>query len=386
MAGAGGDGASSHTGDANSGESANSVVDWVTVHRKRRRCDNDSPVALLNSFGPLANLPAGDMTSADNGHNAMNVDDQNSEPKPPAFFLRDCVTKIESMLNEFLNITEKDSFVYKCVGDDIKINATTIKNYNILTHFCKTKNIPFFTYQIRSQKAFKVIFKNLHHSYPSDSLKEEIEAKGHKVRRINSMWNKRLNSPFNMFMVELEPSGNNKDIYNIKAIDHCVVQVEAPHKKRELVQCTRCQAYNHTKNFCNLQPRCVKCGEDHFTKECKVASSVAPVCANCNDNHTANYKGCPVYQRKATFARGPQRNQPADRTAFNMRDHNFPQMRRADPTPSSHHIPPQEVSYADVTKNDNHMARIERILERQMEITNNLFMLMTQLMEKLCHK
>lgn len=71
------------------------------------------------------------------------------------------------------------------------------------------------------------------------------------------MFNRRLNTFHNMFMVELEPADNNKEIYDTQSLDHCVVKIEPPHPREEVLQCHRCQAFGHTKNFCHRQPNCV---------------------------------------------------------------------------------------------------------------------------------
>ncbi|KAL9705845.1 hypothetical protein quinque_009363 [Culex quinquefasciatus] len=55
--------------------------------------------------------------------------------------------------------------------------------------------------------------------------------------------------------------------------------------------------------YCNMTPRCVKCGQKHGSNECQLPTKAelekAPddvrqkiKCANCNLNHTANFKDC----------------------------------------------------------------------------------------------
>lgn len=85
-------------------------------------------------------------------------------------------------------------------------------------------------------------------------LKTAIEELGHTVVNI---WNIKQNSikkPLPIFYIE--PSDENKDIYNIKTLLHCRVTFEPPRSKRDIVQCANCQRYGYTKNFCNRQARC----------------------------------------------------------------------------------------------------------------------------------
>lgn len=103
--------------------------------------------------------------------------------------------------------------------------------------------------------------------------------------------------PLPMFAVDIAPDAtNNKQIYNIKYLQSQTIVVEPPHTKRELVQCARCQRYNHTKSYCTRQPRCVKCGGNHWTKDCSKNITTEPTCVLCNGNHPANYKGCTVHK------------------------------------------------------------------------------------------
>lgn len=79
---------------------------------------------------------------------------------------------------------------------------------------------------------------------------------------------------------------------------HCTVTFEAPHTKRIIPQCIRCQQYGHTKNFCQRNPKCVKCAESHLTIECprKVKNNTVKY-VNCSENHPANYRGCAVHKQ-----------------------------------------------------------------------------------------
>jgi hypothetical protein len=60
---------------------------------------------------------------------------------------------------------------------------------------------------------------------------------------------------------------------------------------------SNCHRYGHTKNFCHLKPRCVKCAGDHSTSQCPRKERSSDVrCVLCDGNHPANYKGCTVYK------------------------------------------------------------------------------------------
>uniref|UniRef100_A0A1B0GQR5 Uncharacterized protein n=1 Tax=Phlebotomus papatasi TaxID=29031 RepID=A0A1B0GQR5_PHLPP len=102
-----------------------------------------------------------------------------------------------------------------------------------------------------------------------------------------------------MFFVDLQPGPKNKDVYSINRLLGYVVQVQPPNAKKEVVQCTRCQRFNHTKAFCNRAPRCVKCtSSGHTSSDCPRKSRDDNVqCVNCLGRHPANYRGCIVHKQ-----------------------------------------------------------------------------------------
>ena len=116
---------------------------------------------------------------------------------------------------------------------------------------------------------------------------------GHQVRTINNINKYDTKQPLPLFLVELEPRNNNKEIYDIEKLLNTIVKVEPPKHKKEIPQCIRCQQYGHTKNYCNITPAWVKCAKNHLTIHCPSTAKIEEVkCYNCNGKHPASYKGC----------------------------------------------------------------------------------------------
>lgn len=145
--------------------------------------------------------------------------------------------------------------------------------------------------------------------------------------------------------VEVTKSDAGMKIMDLTRLSHCIVQVEQRRTSRTLPQCTACQRYGHTKNYCRLGPRCVRCdGSHHYTK-CPVPRTAAPKCVNCGDAHPANFKGCSYFIKMAsqspssasprTTPQQPPRTatQPLHRRATS-------QPRGSPPVTSSLHFPP----------------------------------------------
>ncbi|GBP47629.1 Probable RNA-directed DNA polymerase from transposon X-element [Eumeta japonica] len=72
-----------------------------------------------------------------------------------------------------------------------------------------------------------------------------------------------------------------------------LIKVEAPRRKEGLGQCHRCQRYGHAAAYCDADPRCVKCLDPYWTRECPRTRESSEKFVNCGQNHTANYRECP---------------------------------------------------------------------------------------------
>jgi len=83
--------------------------------------------------------------------------------------------------------------------------------------------------------------------------------KGNEVTNIWNAKQRSTNRPLPLHFIDMKPHPTNKEIYQITTLLHMMVTVEAPHVKRAIPQCMRCQKYGHTKNYCRNSPKCEKC-------------------------------------------------------------------------------------------------------------------------------
>jgi len=114
-----------------------------------------------------------------------------------------------------------------------------------------------------------VVIKHLYHSTPVDTIKDELNSKGFTVRDVTNVLHYQTKKPRLLFFVDLEPSPTNKDIFAIDSLYYTKIKIEELRPRHDRIQCKRCQSYGHTQAYCNHQPRCVKCGDNHTSSECK---------------------------------------------------------------------------------------------------------------------
>ena len=220
---------------------------------------------------------------------------QSTEPKPPPIFISG-VTNIKP-LTELLNTIAKDKYLVKTLyNDQVRVQPTESSVYTTIVKALIDKNTEFHTYKPRQDRNFRVVLKNIHPSTDLNDIKQDLQDKGHEVTNIWNVKQRVTKKPLPIHFIDIKPSGNNKEIYNITTLLNTIVQFEPPHAKREIPQCMRCQQFGHTKNYCRNNPRCVKCATQHLTSECpRKAKDDNVICVNCHEKHPANYRGCMIH-------------------------------------------------------------------------------------------
>ena len=77
-----------------------------------------------------------------------------------------------------------------------------------------------------------------------------------------------------------------------------------------VLQCYKCQKFGHNFFECKeAASTCLRCGGDHRLTSCTIQREQAK-CANCLQNHAANYKGCQSYKEAVKNAKESEVNKP----------------------------------------------------------------------------
>lgn len=347
----------------------------------------NEPSTSQNMFNLLENN--------DDQQNINNENNENAIPKPPPIFIPD-VDDIKKMVESLKKVIKPEEFSYKSLRDgQVRLMLNSPDTYRTVVKHLEDTKKSFHTYQMKQERAYRVVVKNLHFSTPVASIKAELENLGHKVRNISNLRSRVTGLPLSMFFVDLEPNINNKEIYNEKYLFNAVVKIEPPLKNNDIVQCYRCQQFGHTKTYCRKLFKCVKCSLDHRTADCKKQLNTPPRCSNCSQEHTASYKGCEIYKKllqKRNLLRRPNNNN--QEAVFNLDDHNFPNMNRNNGTENIRRNNESNRNlYSQALRNDNNqhellsnsIQRMEALFQQQMETVTSLINMMSKLLTKLCN-
>jgi hypothetical protein len=99
---------------------------------------------------------------------------------------------------------------------------------------------------------FRAVLKNPHPSTEVNDIKQALKDEGHEVTNIWNVKQRATNKPLPIHLIDIKPNTNNKEIYRINTLVNTIVKFEAPHIKREIPQCLRCQNYGHTKTTAGI--------------------------------------------------------------------------------------------------------------------------------------
>lgn len=217
--------------------------------------------------------------------------------KPPPIFIPD-ISNITPLLSIINSNIEKQEYSYTLLkSNQMKLSTHTIEAYRKIKKALDDKHVQCHTYQLKSERAYRVVLRNMHYTSDTEMIKSELLTDGHEVRNITNVLHRQTKEPLSMFFIDLEPKANNKAIYKIEYLLNARVHFEPPNKRRpDIVQCKRCQRYGHSQKYCTRKFRCVKCGDDHDTRTCIKPKETSAKCALCDGDHPASYKGCIVYR------------------------------------------------------------------------------------------
>lgn len=149
-------------------------------------------------------------------------------------------------------------------------------------------------------KKRKLLIKGVPNHLDEDQIREDIKAeqnideKDYKIRLIN-------NPKFHYNRIEITTSEEivYKMLNNRLIIGFRTCYIEPLIKP---IQCHNCCKFGHVatiegKNNCRNEAKCLRCGQDHNIRECKIEREDREhiKCANCKLDHPANSSTCAIY-------------------------------------------------------------------------------------------
>ena len=355
-----------------------------SVKKNVNTSQNEPSTSHVTTYNKFAILESTD-DAMDVVETATNQHTQKDPPPPPIFI--DDVIDIQKMIKSIEKDIKKEDYILKTKNNQVKILPVNPDCYRKLTKLLKTLNANFHTYQLKQERPFRVVLRNIHHSANLDELKFELLNYGHEVMNISNIRHRITKNPLSLFFIDLKQKPNNREAYNINRLMNSIVKIEPPFIKKEIIQCKRCQRYGHTQKYCNHNYRCVKCAGLHATSQCTKTAETPAKCILCQGEHPANYKGCTVYKilYKNKYPKPRVRNltnQALNSQKFTTPSISYAQVIQGNQSRPKNYSDEPQTSVPNSQNMDN-INRLEKLFREQTEQIGNLLSLLTMIVDKL---
>lgn len=253
--------------------------------------ESEASILQNNIYAPLANEPR--IPS----HTKTTL---SKDPTPPPITIDSNETvKIKDLLKSFEHYSDTN---IRTTKNGIKLFVKTVEQYKKLKAFCITKQLKFFSHLLKEEQKIKIVLYGLHEMDNNEIL---AELKSHRVTPCDikkiQIKNRRYDSQCIYLLYFKKTEGIKiSELREIKSISHMIVKFDYYHRnKNGPTQCSNCLKFGHGAVNCYLDSKCIRCGEIHKSKDCKhLQDQTGKIpeksikCANCGENHTANYHKC----------------------------------------------------------------------------------------------
>ncbi|KAJ8915545.1 hypothetical protein NQ315_012428 [Exocentrus adspersus] len=224
----------------------------------------------------------------------------------------------------------------KLINDGVAIYPCSPQDHRALTRTLTDKGEEYHTFTLSEERTLRVVIRGIPAGITPSEVQLDLEQQGFPGAIVHRMAGRQNRQEMPLVLVQAQ--ADQESILQVTRCCSLVVRVERQRKQQVATQCHRCQRFGHGQSRCTAAPKCVKCGENHSTHECKKTRDTPARCANCAGPHPASYLGCPKYPKSKQTKTPVKTHTPTPtQTAANTQ-----------PTPA----PTPGTSYADMTKKD----------------------------------
>ena len=252
-------------------------------------------IPISNRFDPLSSLNPEERDDSVNTvapSNSSNSASKKIKPPPPIILKAQPLKEKYKNFIDHLKTHVKNGFKIKNGKEKTTIFIQKETDWINYKQILKEQNVEFYTFTNKNEKNHAFVLKGLQHEEDTKTIEDQLKEQNIPIRQVHRMRTKY--SP--MYMVITNNSITLNKIKQIKSISHVIVTWEKVINKKKTIQCHRCQEWSHGTANCNSGPKCLKCADDHWTRDCKQSNETTPKCANCHGAHLANDEKCKVYQ------------------------------------------------------------------------------------------
>jgi hypothetical protein len=123
------------------------------------------------------------------------------------------VSDYKAMVENLAKAVDEETYFTKTLSNNtVRISPQSLEIYRKLMRHIQDEKVVHHTYQIKQDRAYRVVIRDMHHSISINEIKNELNAKGHQVRNIINVKHRATREPLPLFFVDFEPQNNNREI------------------------------------------------------------------------------------------------------------------------------------------------------------------------------
>lgn len=252
---------------------------------KKATTEFEANITTRNSFEAIS-----EQKKEDPENHADNNVEKKREKIPPIILnatVTDFIEFREALLEDC-----KDGATIKHLQTQTKIYTNTREDYQLILDRLAEGSTEFYTFTPAWEKKKQLVLKGLPNVYTEEEIINELKIKNIECTKVIIIKKKDAQATaVPVRLLTFEASTNIGDVKKVRALQHTRISWENYINKRGVTQCFKCQGFGHGAKHYHLQPKCVKCGKDHLTQECKKDMKTKPKCCNCGDEHPASFVG-----------------------------------------------------------------------------------------------
>lgn len=278
----------------------------VLMHKNTHTKKNINDKTSANTNTRITDNNGASKHHKDNLGNGSDDKDRSNSSKsnkiPPIIIYDLNIKSFRSIIKEFIPL---DNFLIKSNNGNVShIFAKDFTSHSKIKEVLKEYDKQFFSHTPGFLKCKNVVLKNLDNTFEEEDIREALnnlnisDCKIVDVFKIKTRASETNNS-LNLWLISLSNDSNLKSLYNIRFLLNTRISFEK-YINKKVIQCKKCQRFDHIAKNCNMNFKCVKCSDSHIPGNCPLDNDPEAnnklKCANCQMSHTANYRGCTKYK------------------------------------------------------------------------------------------
>jgi hypothetical protein len=126
------------------------------------------------------------------------------DKKPPPIFIKIKINDFSSFCTNIKRESNPQPNLHAKVQQTPSTSNRNNKFLSISYKISKRKNVDFYTCQLKDEKAYRIVIRNLHPSTKIEFIKEKFRQNGHIARNITNVLQNLTKIPLPLFFIDLK--------------------------------------------------------------------------------------------------------------------------------------------------------------------------------------